>query len=231
MALQFPSAAASIPFNKLVPWRRQSAQASVHRRACKNLGPSWVQMLPSFNSQHLLSHERLPELGSNRAIQTANDNVLSRKKPPVLSLQSRGSNFAIINMNIDNITSEIIDRLPLSGSKRKNISPSYRNQALRTLARALHLAREWKVLQHVPRIHLEQENGREELITPERERLLLRYAGPTLRAVLILVQDTAPDLMNYSAFLWRMSTGNAGRSSTATARQRSQKGTCRLATA
>jgi hypothetical protein len=48
-------------------------------------------MLPSFNSQHLLSHERLPELGSNRAIQTANDNVLSRKKPPVLSLQSRGS--------------------------------------------------------------------------------------------------------------------------------------------
>jgi integrase len=52
------------------------------------------------------------------------------------------------------------------------------------------LASEWKVLQHVPRIHLEQENGREELITPERERLLLRYAGPTLRAVLIIVQDT-----------------------------------------
>jgi integrase len=96
----------------------------------------------------------------------------------------------IVNMPIDRISSEIIDRLALSGTKRAQISPSYRNQALRTLARALHLAVEWKVVQQAPRVHLEEETGREELITPEREKLLLRHAGPTLRFVIITVQDT-----------------------------------------
>ena len=97
---------------------------------------------------------------------------------------------SIMNMAIDRIGSEIIDRLTLSGVKKKEISPSYRNQALRTLARALHLAVEWKVMREAPRIHLEAENEREELITPERERLLLRHAGKTLRAVIVMVQDT-----------------------------------------
>jgi len=97
---------------------------------------------------------------------------------------------SIMNMAIDRIGSEIIDRLTLSGIKRKEISPSYRNQALRTLARALHLAVEWKVMHEAPRIHLEEENEREELITPGRERLLLQYAGKTLRAVIVMVQDT-----------------------------------------
>lgn len=96
----------------------------------------------------------------------------------------------IMNMAIDRIGSEIIDCLTLSGIKQAKVSPSYRNQALRTLSRALHLAVEWKVIYQVPRIHLEQENGREELITAEREKLLLRHAGPTLRAVIIIVQDT-----------------------------------------
>jgi integrase len=96
----------------------------------------------------------------------------------------------IMNMAIDRIGNEIVDRLTLSGIKRAEVSPSYRNQALRTLSRALHLAVEWKVIYQVPRIHLEQESGREELITPEREKRLLQHAGPTLRAVIINVQDT-----------------------------------------
>ena len=96
----------------------------------------------------------------------------------------------IVNMTIDRIGSEIIDRLALSGTNRAQISPSYRNQALRTLARALHLGVEWKLIQQAPRIHLEEESGRVELLTPEREKLLLQHAGPTLRAVILMVQDT-----------------------------------------
>ncbi len=96
----------------------------------------------------------------------------------------------IMNMPINSIGSELIDRLNLSGIKRSEISKSYRNQALRTLSRALHLAVEWKVMHQVPRVHLEQESGREELVTPEREKLLLEHAGATLRAVIIGVQDT-----------------------------------------
>jgi integrase len=96
----------------------------------------------------------------------------------------------IVNMATDRISSEVIDRLTLSGIKRAKISSSYRNQALRTLARALHLAVEWKVMHQVPRIYLEEESQREELISPEREKLLLQHAGPTLRAVIISVQDT-----------------------------------------
>ena len=96
----------------------------------------------------------------------------------------------IMGMKLDQITSETIDRLPLKGGKREQLSPSYRNQALRTLSRALHLAEEWKVIYRAPRVHLETEAEREELITPERERLLLAHAGPKLRDVIILCQDT-----------------------------------------
>jgi integrase len=96
----------------------------------------------------------------------------------------------VLNMPIDRITSEIVDRLALSCIYREKMSPSYRNQALRTLSRALHLAVEWKVINQAPRIHLEVENEREELITPDREQALLKHAGPILRDVIIVCQDT-----------------------------------------
>jgi integrase len=54
----------------------------------------------------------------------------------------------------------------------------------------MHLAEEWKVINRAPRVHLEPENEREELITAEREELLLKHAGPKLRDVIILCQDT-----------------------------------------
>jgi integrase len=39
-------------------------------------------------------------------------------------------------------------------------------------------------------VHLESENEREELITPEREALLLKHAGQRLTGVITMVQDT-----------------------------------------
>ena len=130
-------------------------------------------------------------------------------------------------MPIDRISSEIIDRLALSGTKRAEISPSYRNQALRTLARAMHLAVEWKVMQQVPRIRLEEESERMELITPEREELLLQHAGPTLRAVITVVQDTGgrPD----EVFRLRVEDidWEPGTSSIVMGRRRSRSDACR----
>lgn len=96
----------------------------------------------------------------------------------------------LIYMRMNQVTSGIIDRLRLSGASAEEISPSYRNQALRTLRRAFGLAAEWQFIRQIPRVHLDQENERDELITPERERLLLEHSGPTLTAVIIFVQDT-----------------------------------------
>lgn len=96
----------------------------------------------------------------------------------------------VMGMPLDRITSEITDCLAFCGSKRKDLSASYRNQALRTLSRALHLAVEWKMISQAPPVHLEAENEREELITREREQALLKHAGPTLRDVIIMSQDS-----------------------------------------
>lgn len=96
----------------------------------------------------------------------------------------------LVGMTIDRINSEIIDRLKIRGVKQAEVSAAYRNQAMRTLSRALNLTVEWKVINQAPRIHLEPEDEREELITPEREERLLQHAGPTLRDVIILCQDT-----------------------------------------
>jgi integrase len=95
-----------------------------------------------------------------------------------------------MDMPLDQITSEATDRLRFTGTRRKELSASYRNQGLRTLSRALHLAVQWKVISHAPRIHLAAENEREEMITPEREEALLKHAGPTLGDVIIVCQDT-----------------------------------------
>lgn len=96
----------------------------------------------------------------------------------------------LVHYPIDRITSDMIDRLKFVGKKKSEVSPAYRNQARRTLSRILHLAVDWKVMPNCPRVHLERENEREQLITPEGEALLLQHAGPTLRDVIVLVQDT-----------------------------------------
>ena len=66
-----------------------------------------------------------------------------------------------MGMNLDRITTEELDSLAFAGS------PSYVNQALRTLRRLLGKAAEWKVIAVAPGAKLMKEVGRELTIDPE----------------------------------------------------------------
>ena len=96
----------------------------------------------------------------------------------------------LVHYPVDRITSDMIDRLKFVGKKKNDVSAAYRNQVRRTLSRILHLAVDWKIMPNCPKVHLETENERDELITPEREALLLNHAGQTLADVIIMLQDT-----------------------------------------
>jgi hypothetical protein len=76
----------------------------------------------------------------------------------------------LMRMNLDCITTKELDSLVLAGS------PSYVNQALRTLRRVLGKAAEWKVLTGPPTVKLMEEVGRELTIDPESEAKLLAVA-------------------------------------------------------
>jgi integrase len=89
-----------------------------------------------------------------------------------------------MGMNLDRITTEELDSLALAGS------PSYVNQALRTLRRLLGKAVEWKVIAGAPTVRLMEEAGRELTIDPETEAKLLAVAKQPLKDVLVLIQDT-----------------------------------------
>ncbi len=67
--------------------------------------------------------------------------------------------------------------------------PSNANQALRTLRRMLSYAADVGVLRGVPRIKLRKEYGREGIITPEWEALLLRVAEDLLGDILTIIFD------------------------------------------
>jgi integrase len=90
----------------------------------------------------------------------------------------------LMAMALDNINTEEVDSLSLAGS------PSYVNQALRTLRRLLGKAEEWKVIATAPKIRLAKEIGREQTIDPETESKLLMIATQPLKDVLIIMQDT-----------------------------------------
>jgi integrase len=94
------------------------------------------------------------------------------------------SQTPLVAMALDRITTEELDSLALAGS------PSYVNQALRTLRRLLGKAAEWKVITNAPRIKLAKEIGREQTIDAETESKLLTVAKQPLRDVLIIAQDT-----------------------------------------
>src|SRR5207248_2146534 len=80
------------------------------------------------------------------------------------------SRTPLVAMTLDHITTEEVDSLALKGS------PSYVNQALRTVRRLLGKAAEWKVITNAPRIKLAKEIGREQTIDPESEAKLLVMA-------------------------------------------------------
>ena len=90
----------------------------------------------------------------------------------------------LMGMNLYRITTEELDSLALEGS------PSYVNQALRTLRRLLGKAAEWKVIAVAPTVKLMKEVGREMTIDPETEAKLLAVAKQPLKDVLVLIQDT-----------------------------------------
>ena len=85
--------------------------------------------------------------------------------------------------SLDSITTEEVDRLPLSGS------PSYVNQALRTLRRLLGKAVEWKVIVIAPRIRLLTEPERQQVLDPESEAKLLAVGKQPLNDVMVIIQD------------------------------------------
>jgi integrase len=90
----------------------------------------------------------------------------------------------LMGMNLDRITTEELDSLALAGS------PSYVNQALRTLRRLLGKAVEWKVIAVAPAVTLLKEVGRELTIDPETEARLLAVAKQPMKDVLTVMQDT-----------------------------------------
>jgi integrase len=87
-------------------------------------------------------------------------------------------------MRLDRITSEVLDSLTLDGS------PSYINQALRTLRRLLGKAAEWSVIAFAPRVRLMKEVGREVTIDEETETKLLAVGRQPMNDVLVIIQDT-----------------------------------------
>jgi integrase len=95
----------------------------------------------------------------------------------------RISQTLLMGMALDSITTEEVDRLPLSGS------PSYVNQALRTLRRLLGKAVEWKVIVVAPRIRLLPEPERQQVLDPESEAKLLAVGKQPLNDVMVIIQD------------------------------------------
>ena|SRR5712691_3551576 len=87
-------------------------------------------------------------------------------------------------MTLDRITTEEVDGLLLSGS------PSYVNQALRTLRRLLGKAVEWKVIAVAPRIRLLAEPERQQVLDPESEAKLVAVGKQPLNDILVIIQDT-----------------------------------------
>ena len=89
----------------------------------------------------------------------------------------------LAGMRLDWITSEAVDALQLDGS------PSWQNQALRTLSVILGKGVAYHYLYRKPMIKLRKETRRETILDDDAEALLLQVVGQPLRDVLILVRD------------------------------------------
>src|SRR5882724_7431182 len=90
----------------------------------------------------------------------------------------------LMGMTLDRITAEEVDGLHLTGS------PSYVNQALRTLRRLLGKAVEWGAITVAPRIRLLSEPERQQVLDPESEAKLVAVGKQPLNDVLVIIQDT-----------------------------------------
>ena len=100
---------------------------------------------------------------------------------------------AAVNMSVDEITNDHVERLKFHGS------PANANCALRTLRRMLHKAEEWKLIARAPKVKLVVEHGRSLRLDDEAERKLLAAADACkwrkrtrslFRDIVILMRDT-----------------------------------------
>lgn len=87
-------------------------------------------------------------------------------------------------LRLSQITSEDAATLRFPGSA------SNANQALRTLRRILSYARAKRLLAVVPTINLREEHGREKIVEPWIEDLLLEFAPSPLREVIVIMLDS-----------------------------------------
>jgi integrase len=83
---------------------------------------------------------------------------------------------------LDRITADVVEGVHFSGS------PANGNNALRTLRRMLHKAREWKVIRDVPDFKLFKEEGRALRLDDEAEAKLL--SDQPLKDIIVLMRDT-----------------------------------------
>jgi integrase len=96
---------------------------------------------------------------------------------------SRLEATSLSGMRLDWITSEAVDALQFDGS------PSWQNQALRTLSVILAKGVEHRYLYRKPTIKLKKETRREGIIDDTAEASLLQVAAQPLRDVLIVMRD------------------------------------------
>lgn len=102
----------------------------------------------------------------------------------------------IVKLRLDRIESDTADELEIPGSA------SNANNMRRTLRRMLSYAKEKKILRNVPEIELFEEQGRERLIEPWMEDLLLAGASDWMRLALIIGLDQFPRPNEIAALRW-----------------------------
>ena len=113
-----------------------------------------------------------------------------------------------VNMRLDEITNDYIERLKFRGSSAST------NCALRTLTRMLHKVEEWSLIGRAPKVKLIKEHGRSLRLDDEAERKLLAVANGCkwrkrtrnlFREIVILMRDTR---MRNQRELYRMRIEN-----------------------
>lgn len=106
---------------------------------------------------------------------------------------------SILDTRLDRITADAAEALRFPGS------PSNANNALRTLRRMLHKAKESKVIRVVPEFKLFKEEGRSLRLDDEAEAKLLPVAEQPLKDIVVLMRDTG---MRNVRELYRMRVEN-----------------------
>lgn len=106
---------------------------------------------------------------------------------------------SIAGLRMDRITADAAEALRFPGS------PANANNALRTLRRMLHKAKEGKLITQVPEFKLFKEEGRSLRLDDEAERKLLPIAEQPLKDIIVLMRDTG---MRNVRELYRMRVEN-----------------------